>query len=59
MNLEEQKRREKLDSLLLHIGAVAEMQDFHFQELLRRGFTRSEALELVKAFTATTRQYQK
>lgn len=54
-NLEEDKRkRSDLDKLMIGIGSLAEISAITMKTFVQNGFTREEALEVVKTMITTT-----
>lgn len=54
-NLEEDKqKRSDLDKLMIGIGSLAEISAITMKTFVQNGFTREEALEVVKTMITTT-----
>lgn len=54
-NLEEDKqKRSDLDKLMVGIGSLAEISAITMKTFVQNGFTREEALEVVKTMITTT-----
>ena len=56
-NLEEDKqKRSDLDKLMIGIGSLAEISDITMKAFVQNGFTREEAMEVVKTMIFSTFQ---
>ena len=49
-----EKSENQISKLIEGIGAIAELAGVFFKELLRNGFTREEAVSMVRDFISTT-----
>ena len=55
MNLEvDKQKRTDLDNLMIGIGSLAEISAITMKTFVQNGFTREEALEVVKTMITTT-----
>lgn len=52
--LNDLKKRTDLDNLMIGIGSLAEISAITMKTFVQNGFTREEALEVVKTMIATT-----
>lgn len=53
-SLEADKQKTEINSLLLGIGSLAEISAITMKTFVQNGFTREEALEVVKTMITTT-----
>lgn len=50
----ETEKKSQIDGLMLGIGSLAEISAITMKSFMRNGFTRDEALEVVKTMISTT-----
>ncbi len=50
----ETKKKSQIDGLMLGIGSLAEISAITMKSFIKNGFTREEALEVVKTMISTT-----
>lgn len=50
----ETEKKSQIDGLMLGIGSLAEISAITMQSFIKNGFTREEALEVVKTMISTT-----